>query len=53
MQLEKAYHAKDVEALTALKLNLCMNCGCCSYVCPANRPLAATHQLAKTLLPRK
>ncbi len=53
MQLEKAYHAKDVEALTAHKLNLCMNCGCCSYVCPANRPLAATHQLAKALLPRK
>ncbi len=53
MQLEKAYHAKNVEALQTYKLNLCMNCGCCSYVCPANRPLAATNQLAKGLLPRK
>lgn len=53
MQLERAYHAKDVEALSAYKLQLCMNCGCCSYVCPANRPLAATNQLAKGLLPRK
>lgn len=53
MQLEKAFHAKDVEALSAHKLQLCMNCGCCSYVCPANRPLAATNQLAKGLLPRK
>ncbi|MDD5946578.1 MAG: electron transport complex subunit RsxC [Oscillospiraceae bacterium] len=52
MQLEKAFHAKDAEALSAYKLQLCMHCGCCSYVCPANRPLAATNQLAKGLLPR-
>lgn len=51
--LEKAFDAKDVDALVELKLGLCMNCGCCTYVCPANRPLAEKNQLAKALLPRK
>jgi electron transport complex protein RnfC len=50
MQLEKAYKAKDVEALKDLRLMLCMNCGCCSYACPAHRPLAEYNQLAKGLL---
>ena len=52
-ELEKAYHARDVEALQKLKLSLCMNCGSCTYVCPAGRHLAETHQLAKALLPRR
>lgn len=29
------------------KLMLCMECGCCSYVCPAKRPLVQTNRLAK------
>ncbi len=52
-ELEKAYRAKDVEALKKLKLMLCMNCGCCTYACPAGRKLAETNQLAKALIPRK
>lgn len=46
-ELEKAYHRRDREALNKLKVNLCMNCGSCTYVCPAKRPLAETNQLAK------
>ena len=41
------------DELQELKVNLCMNCGSCTFVCPANRKLAETNQLAKTLLPRK
>lgn len=33
--------------LMALKINLCMSCGCCSYVCPANRPLVQNNTLGK------
>ena len=29
------------------KVLLCMECGCCSYVCPANRPLIQNNVLAK------
>ncbi len=53
LMIEKAYHAKDVEELKKLKVMLCMNCGCCSYACPAHRPLAEVNQLAKSLIPRK
>ena len=31
-------------------INLCMQCGCCSYVCPAKRPLAESNKLAKDAL---
>jgi len=27
-----------------------MECGCCSYVCPAKRPLVETNKMSKTLL---
>lgn len=49
-KIEKAYKAKDISALVKLKVNLCMNCGSCSYVCPAKRELAHTNQLAKELI---
>lgn len=52
-ELEKAYDHKNIEALKAHKLMLCMNCGCCTYVCPASRPLAEKNQLAKLIMPRK
>ena len=50
MELSRAYHKKDAEMLRTLRLSLCMNCGCCTYVCPAKRPLAEENQLAKQFL---
>ena len=32
------------------KINLCMECGCCSFVCPAKRPLVENNRLAKASL---
>lgn len=52
-ELESAYDARDAAALEKLKVNLCMNCGACSFVCPAKRPLAEKNQLAKELLRRQ
>lgn len=46
----KAYLLKDCEALEKLKVNLCMECGVCSYVCPAKRQLVQRNRLAKGLL---
>ena len=34
--------------LEAAKLNLCMECGSCSFVCPSHRPLVENHRLAKS-----
>ena len=43
-------HKERAEKLTAWKINLCIECGCCSFVCPAKRPLAETNKLAKAEL---
>jgi len=51
--IDRAYKIKNIEELKSLKVTLCMNCGSCTYICPANRKLAETNQLAKTLIPRK
>ena len=48
--LDRAYHAENVEALKELHVNLCMECGCCAYVCPAKRHLVAYNQLGKQLI---
>lgn len=47
---ERAYNLKKPEVLKELKVNLCMECGCCSFVCPAKRPLVQTNKLAKAEL---
>ena len=47
---EKAYTAGNGEQLEKLQVNLCMECGCCSYICPAKRPLVQTNKLAKANL---
>ena len=36
-----------VARLEDAKLVLCMECGCCSYVCPANRPLVQNNRIGK------
>lgn len=50
MELEHAYDTRDAELLKKLKVGLCMNCGACSFVCPARRNLAEKNQLAKDFL---
>ena len=36
--------------LDEYKVNLCMECGCCSYVCPAYRPLIQNNKIGKAEL---
>ena len=48
--IARAYDKQDVEALDKLGVQACMECGCCSFVCPANRPLVQTNKLAKVLM---
>lgn len=49
-EISKAYELGDAAALEKTKVNLCMECGCCSYVCPAKRDLVQGNKLAKTML---
>ncbi len=46
----KAYRADNVQELQRLRVDICMECGCCSYICPAAKPLVETNKLAKARL---
>lgn len=43
----EAFRKNDCEMLGKLKIQLCMECGCCSFVCPAHRKIVQTNRLAK------
>jgi electron transport complex protein RnfC len=52
-------HALDIEdraeryaLLDREKVSLCMECGCCSYVCPARRPLVENNRECKSFVRR-
>ena len=48
--ISRAYKRNEPEELKALCVDLCMECGCCSYVCPAKRHLVQTNKLATAVL---
>jgi electron transport complex protein RnfC len=48
--LAKAWEHRDMEKLRANGVLSCINCGACSYVCPARRPLSAGIKQAKELV---
>jgi electron transport complex protein RnfC len=50
LELETAYNLKNAERLEQLKVNLCMECGCCAFSCPASRPLVQNMKLSKIML---
>ena len=41
---------EKMASLEEYRVNLCMECGCCSFVCPASRPLVQNNRLGKTAL---
>ena len=48
--IEQAFEKGDGAALEKLKVNLCMECGSCAFVCPGRHQLVETNKLAKTML---
>jgi len=48
--IEEAFELKKVERLQECKVAMCLECGCCAYLCPAKRPLAQVMTLAKKML---
>lgn len=50
IDIQKAYRCDDVAALDKLMADLCVECGTCSYVCPAKQPLAQSVRLARAHL---
>ena len=50
LDFARALATGDMELLEKRKVNLCMECGCCSFVCPARRPLVENNKLGKAEL---
>lgn len=48
-KVETANRVGDYEKFKELNVNLCMECGSCSYVCPAKRPLTQVMRVAKSI----
>lgn len=48
--LVRARKAENGALLDKLMVDLCIECGVCSYVCPAKIDLVASHRLAKPML---
>ena len=46
----KALEQNDMAALEGLHANLCMECGCCSFVCPADRKLVHAIKIGKGIV---
>ena len=51
--VETALRTQNIESLNSLNINYCMECGCCSYVCPAKRPLTQVMRTAKAEIRRQ
>ena len=54
--IASAYKNADAEALEKLGVMTCMECGCCSFSCPAHRYIVQTMRMGKELVrnaPRK
>ena len=50
IEISNAVDRKDFESMNKYYIQNCMECGCCSFVCPAKRPLVQQNKLAKAKL---
>lgn len=48
--ISNAYNKGELDDCIRLGVNLCMECGCCSYICPARRPLVQNNRIIKAQL---
>jgi len=48
--IENAYELKKPELLKKFKVNMCAECACCAFICPAKRPLIQLMKLANSML---
>jgi electron transport complex protein RnfC len=50
VEIEHAFDANDLDLLEKLHVKNCMECGACTFICPAKRNLAEKNRLAKVKL---
>ncbi|MCX7708420.1 MAG: electron transport complex subunit RsxC [Clostridia bacterium] len=50
LSINQGVSNQNLESLKKYHINDCIECGCCSYVCPAKRYLVQSMRLGKTML---
>jgi electron transport complex protein RnfC len=50
VNVETAFTLKKPALMERYKVGMCVECGCCAYICPAKRPLVQVMQLSKNML---
>ena len=50
LDIEPSLRIGDLDRVKALNVDFCMECGCCSFICPAKRHLTQVMRLAKSEL---
>jgi electron transport complex protein RnfC len=48
--IENAFELKKPGLLEKFKVNMCADCGCCAYTCPAKRPLVQVMRMSNEML---
>ncbi len=48
--IAKEFNRNNIEGLKKLNVSICMECGCCTYVCPAKIQLSMINRLSKKLV---
>ena len=49
-KLEDGVNYKNIDILNEYTVMNCMECGCCSFVCPANRKLVQAMRIGKAMV---
>ena len=50
VEIGMAFERYEFDKFEGLNVDICIGCGCCSYVCPAKRPLTEVMTLSKGIL---
>ena len=50
LELANASNRGDIDALKLYNVMNCMECGCCSFTCPAKRHLVQSIRMGKALI---
>jgi electron transport complex protein RnfC len=48
--IEDAFELKKIDLLKKYKVNMCLECACCAWLCPSKRPLSQIMSLSKNML---
>ena len=53
LYIYREYKVQNIDECVKLHVSDCTECGCCSYICPARKPLTSTFRVIKQIIEEK